>query len=283
MNSRIYQIVAIVFLVTSSIACTERIEIDLKDNYTRLVVEGSITTDTTSHRIYLTKTSSYYFNEKPPVVSNAAVTITDGEQIFNLNEIEPGVYATDSNVFALPGKNYTLNIVLESPIDNHTIYSASSFVSPVQALDSIDVVFRPEWGRMGIWEIKCYVQEPPSIDFYRFIIHKNDAPLTDSLSEWFVTDDKFFNGNYTNGVSVSFLNQGRDSEALRVGDKITVEVNSISKEYANFLWEAQSEVRGTNPLFSGPPANVKGNITNGAIGFFAAYSVTRKSKNTPDF
>jgi hypothetical protein len=32
---------------------------------------------------------------------------------------------------------------------------------------------------------------------------------------------------------------------------------------------------GSNPLFSGPPANVKGNISNGAIGFFAAYTTSR--------
>ena len=52
-------------------------------------------------------------------------------------------------------------------------------------------------------------------------------------------------------------------------------MNSIGSGYANFIWEAQAEVQGSNPLFSGPPANVKGNIDNGAIGFFAAYSVSR--------
>ncbi len=271
----------VVMLIAAS--CTERIEIELDDNYTRLVVEGSITTDTISHHVKLTKTSSYYYNEKPPAVSGANVSITDGEQTFNLIESKPGIYSTADNIYAIPGRTYTLNITLAAPIGDHLTYTASSYLNPVSQLDSIDLIFHPEWAKKGFWEIKCYILEPPTTDFYRFLIYKNNTPLTDSLSDWFVTDDKFFNGNYNSGASVAFLNQAKDSEALRPTDKVTVEVNNISKEYANFLWEAQAEIRGSNPLFSGPPANVKGNISNGAIGFFSAYSISRKSRITPEF
>ena len=90
-----------------------------------------------------------------------------------------------------------------------------------------------------------------------------------------MTDDRFFNGSYTNGASIAELDQSKPEEKLSEGDTITAEVNNIGKDYANFIWDAQSELFGSNPLFSGPPANVKGNISNGAIGFFAAYSVTR--------
>ena len=31
---------------------------------------------------------------------------------------------------------------------------------------------------------------------------------------------------------------------LKPRDKVTVEVNNIGKEYSNFLWEAQAEIRG---------------------------------------
>jgi hypothetical protein len=34
-------------------------------------------------------------------------------------------------------------------------------------------------------------------------------------------------------------------------------------------------------LFTGPAANIKGNINSGAIGFFAAYSVSRATINVP--
>jgi len=264
-------------------SCTEKIDIQLDDSYVRLVVDGAITTDTMAHIVVLKTTSSYYYNQPMPMVSGAQVSITDGTRTFNLKEDSEGVYRTDSSVYGIGGHTYTLNIKLASAIGGNTDYSAVSTLNPIKPLDSVSLLFHPEWSRKGIWEVKCYVQEPPTVDFYRFLILKNRKLLTDTLNEWFVTDDKFFNGSYTNGATVAYLQQGSANEGLNKGDTVTVEVNSIGKEYANFLWEAQAELRGSNPLFSGPPANVKGNINNGAIGFFAAYSATRSFAITPEF
>ena len=48
-------------------------------------------------------------------------------------------------------------------------------------------------------------------------------------------------------------------------------MSGITKEYFDFINQVQQA--GFNlPFFSGPPANVQGNVTNGGIGFFAAYS-----------
>jgi len=264
------------------VSCTERIDVTLDDSYTRLVVDGAITTDTLAHTVILSKTSSYYYNQPPIMVTGAQVNITDGQTIFSLKEEKPGVYLTDSSVFGIDGHKYTLNIKLADPIGGYVDYSASSTLYPVTPLDSISLFFHPEWSENGIWEVKCYVLEPPTVDFYRFLISRNGHILTDTLNEWFVTDDKFLNGNYTNGIGIGYLDQGTAEEGLQLGDTVTVEVNSIGKDYANFLFEAQTELFGSNPLFSGPPANVKGNISNGGIGFFAAYSVTRSSTTRPE-
>lgn len=262
-------------------ACTERIDIPLDESTVRLVVDGAITTDTMPQTVKLSKTSSYYYDQPTPTVSGAQVSISDGTQTFALSETSPGTYRTSHSVYGVEGKTYTLSVKLASPLGGFTDYSAVSTLYPVKALDSIGLLFHPEWSKNGIWEVKCYVQEPPTVDFYRFMVLKNNVMITDSLKDWFVTDDKFFNGNYTNGATVAYLRQGSEKESLHAGDTVTIEVNSIGKGYANFLWEAQAEIRGSNPLFSGPPANVKGNITNGAIGYFAAYSVTRSATITP--
>ena len=50
--------------------------------------------------------------------------------------------------------------------------------------------------------------------------------LTDTLDEWFVTDDRFFNGNYAYGAPIAYLQQGKDDEKLIAGDTVTVEMNS---------------------------------------------------------
>jgi hypothetical protein len=264
------------------VSCTEKIDIQLDDSYTRLVVDGSITTDTMSHTVVLSSTSSYFYNQPAPAVTGATVSISDGTKVFELTEAAPGTYNTAPDVFGEPGKVYTLNIKLANAIGGHSDYTATSLLNPVTTMDSVTLLFHPEWSKKGIWEVKCYVKEPPTVDFYRFLLSKNQTMFTDTLDEWIITDDIFFNGNYTNGLPIGYLDQGSTEQGLRAGDTITAEVNSIGKEYFNFLTEAQSELFGSNPLFSGPPANIKGNISNGGIGFFTAYSATRSFAIAPE-
>ena len=257
------------------ISCVERIDIKLDDSYTRLVVDGSITTDTMAHTVILTKTTSYYYDQPAPPVTGAFLEISDGTVVYPLSEDTPGIYRTDSSVFGVPGRTYTLSIRLAAQIGGYTDYSATSELFPVSHLDSVSLAFHSDWSDDGIWEVKVFVQDPPTEDFYRFLISKNREMLTDTLNEWFVTDDRFFNGNYVYDAPVAYLQQHLEDEFLIKGDTVNVEMNSIGSDYANFIWEAQAEVEGSNPLFSGPPANVKGNIDNGATGFFAAYSISR--------
>lgn len=263
-------------------SCVERINIELDDSYTRLVVDGAISTDTMAHTVLLTRTTSYYYNQPAPPVSGADLQISDGTAVYILTEDEPGVYRTDPSVYGEAGKTYTLAIKLAASVGGYTDYNATSKLYPVSHLDSLSLEYHPDWSEQGTWEVKCYVQDPPSEDFYRFLVSKNTKMLSDTLDEWFVTDDRFFNGNYAYGAPIAYLEQDENDQILKLGDIITVEMNSIGSDYANFIWEAQSEVRGSNPLFSGPPANVKGNINNGASGFFAAYSVSRASTVVSD-
>ena len=258
-------------------SCTERIDIRLDESNVRLVVEGSITTETKVHSIILSKTTSYFYSAKPPSVTGASVSVTYGTRIVQLNEATPGVYQTDATFAGRSGRSYTLNIKLDDPVGGYTDYSATSSIPETVKLDSIELVFHPDWSEEGFWEVRSFFQDLPTSDYYRFVIYKNGMMLSDTLDEWFVTDDRFFNGGYLNGASVAFFDQGEEKEMLVSGDEITVELNTITKEHAGFIWDAQSELWGSNPLFSGPPANVKGNINNGAIGFFSAYSLSRAS------
>lgn len=270
-----YIIVVIILVTVNLCSCTEPINIDLDSSTIRLVVEGSLTTDTMSHKVKLSMTSSYFYNQLPESVTGATVAISDGENLLNLSESSPGVYQTAPSVFGSEGKTYTLNIVLKSPIGGYSEYFASSKLNPVAKLDSISLFHHPDWSTDGFWELKCYLQDPPTTDYYRFVISRNDTMITDTLDEWFVTDDRFFNGYYVNGAAVGYFDQSVNEEKIISGDTILLEMNNIGEEYANFILESQSELMGSYPLFSGPPANIKGNISNGAIGFFAAYACNR--------
>lgn len=274
---KLFYLIPAIFLFFTS--CTERIDIELDDSFTRLIAYGTITTDTTRHYIELSTSTSYYYNEAPPPVTGASLEISDDQgNTVSLTEVEPGKYGTSPLFFALPGRTYTLRIELAEEINGHRTYLASSSVNPIYPIDSIGLVYQPDWGDKGFYEVTCYYQDPPTRNFYMFNIFKNGEMLTDTIRNRFVIDDGFFNGNYTNGIGVGFLNQANDREVLRVGDTITFQSCNITEEYFNFVQTLQSETGFQNPLFSGPPANVKSNISNGAIGFFAAYAVAYSSK-----
>jgi hypothetical protein len=254
-------------------ACTERIEVELDDSYTRLVVDGAITTDTMAHKVILTNTTSYFYNQPPPGVSGAVVTISDGIETFALQESpeQPGVYLTDSNVYGVPGRTYTLHIKLAQEINGFSDFSASSALNPVAPLDSIGLRYLDNW---EFWEIQCYALDPPTRDFYMFKNYTNGKLNTDTINEIFVTDDRLFNGSYTNGAGTGYLNNKRPDEAIHPGDTIKLQISGITEAYMKLVVSVQTESGYKNPLFSGPPANVKGNISNGAVGFFTAYSAS---------
>jgi hypothetical protein len=259
-------------LVVIAASCTEPMDLELDSTFTRLVVEGAITTDTGIHRVQLSKTTDFYYNQEPPAVSGAIVRISDGSNMIELTEnpYGSGIYETAGGFYGEVGKTYNLFIELEEEIAGYTTYGASCLLRSTAEPDSIQIVYQPTWGE-GFWEIKLYALDPPTIDFYKFLIYINNTLVTDSLQEFLVVDDRLFNGNYTNGIGVGFLSARNENTRLKAGDVVTVMIANLTLEYANFIWTARSETGFNTPLFSGPPANVKGNISNGAIGFFAAY------------
>jgi hypothetical protein len=104
-----------------------------------------------------------------------------------------------------------------------------------------------------------------------FNLYKNGKLLTDTITKKVVSEDKFFNGSYMNGVPVMYINNDHPWETIYPGDTIMLQMSGITKEYFEFINEVKQS--GFNiPFFSGPPANVNGNVNNGGVGFFAAYS-----------
>jgi len=77
-HNSITTIIVLLAISTMLWNCTERIEIDLDSTYTRLVVEGNVTSDTTVHWIRLSETGDYFYNQVAPAVAGASVSIDDG-------------------------------------------------------------------------------------------------------------------------------------------------------------------------------------------------------------
>lgn len=255
--------------------CTEKIDVKLDSTYTRLVVDGTIGSDTGIYRVTLTRSADYFSNEPVPKVVDAAVTLYDGSNTVLLHETQKGIsgiYETNSDFTGSTGKTYTLKVDLAEPIAGNSTVEATSYLPTVTRLDSISTEFQPDWGSEGVWTIKLYAQEPANeVNYYLFNFYRNGRLMTDTITKKVVSDDKFYNGSYMNGVAVIYLNNENSWETIYPGDTIILQMSGITKEYYNFIDQVRQS--GFNlPFFTGPPANVEGNISNGGIGFFAAYS-----------
>ncbi len=254
--------------------CTEKIDIDLGTTYTRFVVDGVITSDTMKHYVKLSKSIDYYTPTDVPAVNNAMVTISDGFETITLQENDsiPGYYETQPDYFGIPGRTYSLNIELQEPINGQTSYSASSILNPVAPIDSINVVYKEEW---EAWELQLYATDPTTVNFYIFDVYKNGVLLTDTIDEVGISDDKYFNGNFTYGAAVYYFIEDNPDEVVNPGDIITLRMGGITQEYYYFVIDVMNETfEFRNPLFSGPPANISTNISNGGMGFFTAFATS---------
>lgn len=265
-------------------SCTEEINMPLDSTYTRLVVDGSITTDTIRHKVRLTKSGDALFKQPIQAISNASVTISDGSNEFVLLEdsLNKGVYETDSTVYGVPGKTYTLNISHVDINDDgvYEEYSAQSFLKKENPIDSIQVMYDGRNPDYAGWIINLYAQEiGGGRNFYLLKAYKNNVLLTDSTYEYSLGDNTGFNGGYYYGFPVYMLNKTKKDEVVKDGDLITLEMDGITEEYYNFISDFIQEYNPKIPIFSGPSANISTNIEpkDKAVGFFAAYSVARCS------
>jgi hypothetical protein len=270
MKKILYPILILLIAVT---ACTEPFDTELDSGYTRLVVQGSISNELKAHQVILTKSADYFSNTPAPKVTGAIVSISDGENIYDLTEISDGLYETNP-ITGVPGKTYTLSINTEG--DD---YEASCYLNFCPPIDSI---------HFGYYDLSDYdiidssasvllnAQEPETPDnYYMWNVYRNGVLETDTLNDYIFADDEFINGNYMVDIEVGWMRKAE------VGDTIDLEMLSITEEYYNYLYQVLSVTDWDMGPFGGPPANPTGNIkeliddgnkNNDPLGFFLAYS-----------
>ena len=247
-------------------SCTERIDIKTDDAPPRLVIYGYLSTDTVQHSIRITRSAGYFTTDSPEGVSHAMVTISHSDGVIPLteNDTVPGLYQTEPDVYGEEGKTYTLDVHLDFDGDHLTEhYQSSAYLKPINHIDSVGLQASRLFPNMV--EVLLYAQDMPGEkNYYTIFVAINDSVLNTNINRFFVMDNDLFRGQYINGVACYYLSQDPDSryrnEVLHVGDKVTLNINAISREYATFISNVQSEIGISIPIFGGPPANVPTNI-----------------------
>ncbi len=276
-----YIALIVTLLMLVNLSCTEIVDIELDSTYTRLVVDGKVSDDSVKHQVLLTLSSDYFSNQAAPRVSDAMVYLEFEDVILQMEEHDtiPGLYQTPYAFPGVIGTTYSLSINQVDVDKNGTYesYHASSTMPGGVVFDSILLNYSSTPFGSG-YEVYMFALDPPSDDWYGFNFWKNSDLITPLLSDYNIQNDDFYNGKYLfYGIPVGYFSDDETEEQLFPGDTVTLELHSIDRAYYEFVGDSQLELFGNNPLFSGPPADIRSNIDNGGTGAFNAYSITRAS------
>jgi hypothetical protein len=251
-------------------SCERVVSIDLNKANPHLVIEGNIKDQTGPYSVVLSKTGNYFEQSLTfPSVSNALVVITnDLGQIDTLKETSlKGTYQT-SKITGESGRTYFLTVNAEG-----NLYTSTSSMPQKIYIDTLYAKPRREFDGDRGYDIYVAFKDPPQLgNYYRLNVKASYLLPSDSIDgrRYRLYSDKLTNGN-------EMTERVRAGRNVSAGDTVTVELLAIDKptyDYFNTLSNILTSDRAASSL---SPANPNSNITNGALGYFAAYTVDRKS------
>jgi len=251
-------------------SCEKVIDIDLKNSEPKIVIDGTITDQPGPYTVKISKTGDYYKPGTFPAVAGAEVTISDNAGNSEiLSEVTEGFYQT-STIQGVPGRTYSLKVIAEGKE-----YTAVSTMPEAIEIDSLTYKYQPggSFGPDATEGYKLYIHftDPAGIENYcRFKVYKN-GQLTKG---YYLYDDK-----YTNGNSYDY-NDFEDDAILQLNDTAIVELLTLDKstyDYYSTLSNVLTEGDTGPPMMMTTPANPNSNLSNGALGYFGAFTVRSDS------
>jgi hypothetical protein len=251
-------------------ACETVVYPELDNNATPvLIVDAFITNEAQPQTIRLTETIGFLDRENPPSALGATVIINSNtNKIFTfIDEKKDGNYIwrpTNKDSLGNIGTSYTLTIRYKGEE-----FTADSKVNRVPPIDSLTVELKKA-GERGTFSKEGYYVSLFAKDFvgtgdcYRIKTFRNDT-LFNKPNELNLAYDASFNkGGGTDGTSfiLPIRNQvTRAAEPYKIGDKVRVEIHSITETTFNFLQKVRQQQQNGG-LFATPPVNVGTNILN---------------------
>ncbi len=283
-------------------ACQDVIDLDLEEGKSQFVIDAWINNKPEAQVIKLRYTSTYFNSTPSPKATGAEVVVTSstGETYTFTDENNDGDYTwtpATGESFGGIGEDYLLSVVLEGKE-----YTAVSTMNRVMPIDTITYEDREEeqGDPAGIYAEFFATDFVGTGDSYWIKAFKNDQYLN-KPSELNTAYDAGFTpgGNIDGLVFITPIRTGinrvpdsgddavddSDQPPYKVGDKITVEIHSLTDEAFFFLEQALIQMTlGDQTIFASPVVNVPTNIIspsgedNEAVGFFCVSAVSRKER-----
>jgi hypothetical protein len=248
-------------VVCSIVSCQKVISIDLNSTAVQTVVQGNLSNQPGPYSVLLSQTVNFSSPSTYPPVSGAQVIISDNAgNSDTLKENPAGTYS-GSKLIGTPNRAYTL--VINASGKN---YTATSTMPPQVNIDSV-TVGKSFFGK-NLQASMSFKDPGITTNYYHIVEIINHVPQNQQIE---VLSNELISGQE---ITVPIRS---DKDSLRVGDSVTVLLQCIDKSVYTYYQSLQN-ANGSSQI---TPANPPSNLSNGALGYFSAYSVSSKSIVVP--
>lgn len=276
-----------VFLPFLFWSCEKDINIDLKEEKAKLVVEATI--ENGQPPMVLLSRSLDYFSAISPqslansIVRGADVFVSNGTKTHKLKEYSTPVgggfslsfYTIDSTNLATAflgelNASYSLRIVSEGEE-----YTASTTIPPLtKRIDSIWWKPPPQADSDQV-VVMVKITDPPGFgDYIRYFTRRNSEAFLSPTNSTF--DDLFVDGStyeipLERGVNRNNVNRNDRERFFSRGDTVTLKLSNVDRRTYRFWQTMEFSYASIGNPFS-TPVKVESNIRGNALGYFGGYA-----------
>ncbi|KUJ52208.1 DUF4249 domain-containing protein [Chryseobacterium sp. JAH] len=261
----IFLIIISLFLFAS---CEKEIDLDLDDQSGNIVIEANVTNLAGPYYVKITKSVAFTEDNTYPLIADATVVLSDNTgQTETLKYIGDGFYETNS-FSAVAGRTYTLKITAEGKE-----YTAQSKMPEPVVLDDLQQDSFMVAGELSYTLLPIFTDPPALGNRYLFTYQVNNS------GKIFEAFSDNVNNGAVNQRPLLLPNDDEDGEGekTKVGDTIYVEMQCIDLNVYTYFSALLQIIDGGGPGGGVTPSNPPSNISNGALGYFSAHTVSKKS------
>lgn len=278
------------FLAAMAVAvatgCTRVVDLGVDEGPVRLVIEGRVELikgdQAGRQTIRLTTTDPFSSAGRPPIVTNASVSVADerGRIVPFAYSAEAGAYVATGFIPRLGGR-YTLSVLYQGER-----YTATDELRPVSPIDSLYFTYVEKTAVIdpGFRAVIDYADPPGQGNYYLWELIVNDSlRLSRDPGNRFrvISEDRFYDGGRVTAY------QPFDEEIVDPGQRVLMRQLALSEASYRYYAALFDQATGGGSPFSTPPASVRGNAANldnparYPLGFFLAAEVSERRAIVP--
>jgi hypothetical protein len=297
MRALINIIFPVTILAIALVSCEDVIDIQTAEAPTQIVVDAWLNNQSVTQTIHLTNSQPYFNSDLAQPISGASVEVTSNTgNTLVFDEKSSGTYTwTPDGPTSIGniGEEFFLTITLADQI-----LTSNSIMGAAPAIDSITQEFRENelGGPDGIYAQFLARDLPGLGNTYWIKTHKNDLFLNKPEEINLAFDAGFDGGSQIDGIIfippiresvnpvLDSIDVANEVSPYAAGDKIRVEIHSISFEAFRFMQSVRDQIlNASNTIFASPISNSPGNIISSraetkVLGVFCVSAVESKER-----